>query len=141
MRAFATSIDISAPPDRVWQVLTDAPTLAGGGFGILRIDGSIAQGQTFRLWSEVAPKRAFALTVVTMEAPRLMVWTSGMPFGLFRGTRRFNLSAHGSQTRFDMRETFTGPLAPLFGRAIPDLQPSFDTFAAALKRHAEGAHA
>jgi hypothetical protein len=38
---------------------------------------------------------------------------------------------------FEMRETFSGFLAPLIGRRLPDLQPAFDTFAAALKRVAE----
>jgi hypothetical protein len=36
-----------------------------------------------------------------------------------------------------MQERFTGLLAPLIGRSIPDLQPSFDAFAADLKRWAE----
>jgi hypothetical protein len=38
---------------------------------------------------------------------------------------------------FIMREDFTGPLAPLITRSIPDLQPAFDEVAAALKHRAE----
>jgi hypothetical protein len=36
-----------------------------------------------------------------------------------------------------MREEYRGLLAGLIGRSIPDLQPAFDEFAAALKREAE----
>lgn len=36
-----------------------------------------------------------------------------------------------------MREEFSGLMAPLITRSIPDLQPSFDRFAADLKARAE----
>jgi hypothetical protein len=36
-----------------------------------------------------------------------------------------------------MREEYTGPLAGLIGKFIPDLQPAFDEFAQCLKREAE----
>ena len=38
---------------------------------------------------------------------------------------------------FSMREEFTGLLAPLIGKSIPDMQPTFDEFAGALKKAAE----
>jgi hypothetical protein len=38
---------------------------------------------------------------------------------------------------FAMREAFSGLLAPLITKAIPDLQPSFDEFAANLKKRSE----
>ena len=36
-----------------------------------------------------------------------------------------------------MREEYSGPLLPLIWRSMPDLQPSFDQFAAGLKARAE----
>ncbi len=66
-----------------------------------------------------------------------MVWTGGMPFGLFTGTRRFDLTPDQGGTRFEMSETFSGPLSGLIGRSIPDLNPSFERFAAGLKKLAE----
>ena len=36
-----------------------------------------------------------------------------------------------------MREAYHGLLAPLVSRSVPDLQPAFDEFAAALKQRAE----
>ena len=66
-----------------------------------------------------------------------MVWSGGMPFGLFKGVRTYTLEATGVGTRFGMREEFSGLLAPLIARSIPDMQPAFDQFAAALKHRAE----
>jgi hypothetical protein len=67
-----------------------------------------------------------------------MVWSGGMPLGLFRGVRTYSLTpgADGT-TRFHVREEYTGPMLPLIWRSMPDLQPSFDEFAAGLKRRAE----
>jgi hypothetical protein len=39
-----------------------------------------------------------------------------------------------------MQEVFTGPLLPLYGRTIPDLNPSFKQFASSLKELAERSH-
>jgi hypothetical protein len=36
-----------------------------------------------------------------------------------------------------MREQYAGPLSPLIFKSIPDLGPSFQRFAAGLKRKAE----
>jgi hypothetical protein len=67
-----------------------------------------------------------------------MVWTGGMPLGLFTGTRTFTLTPQpDGSVAFAMSEEFSGLLAPLITRSIPDLQPAFDAFAGDLKRHAE----
>jgi hypothetical protein len=72
-------------------------------------------------------------------APARMVWSGGMPLGLFKGVRTFTLTPQGDSVRFEMREVFSGPLSPLIERSLPDLQPAFDEFAASLKRRAESA--
>lgn len=138
MTPYHTSRDIAAPPATVWSILTDAKRLADGSFSILRIDGEIAKGQSFKLWSEVDPSRAFPIKVAVMEPHQHMEWHGGMPLGLFLGNRQFILTATGSGTRFEMRETYTGPLKRLITRFIPDLQPSYEKFADALKSTAEG---
>jgi hypothetical protein len=68
-----------------------------------------------------------------------MVWSGGMPLGLFKGVRTFTLAPQAAGTiKFTMREEYVGPLAPLITRSIPDLNPSFMRFANGLKRRAEG---
>ena len=60
-----------------------------------------------------------------------------MPLGLFVGTRTYSLVPSGAGTTVTMRETYTGPLAGLIGRSVPDLQPSFDAFVRGLRADAE----
>lgn len=137
MKTYQTSIEIAAPAETVWHALTqklkDDPTA----FGILRLDGSLAKDAKIKLWSEVAPNRAFALTVAAFDAPRKMIWRGGMPLGLFTGTRTFTLSAQGGRTSFHMQEVFTGLLSGMITKSIPDLTPSFIKFAETLKSKAE----
>jgi hypothetical protein len=67
-----------------------------------------------------------------------MVWTGGMPLGLFKGERTFTLTPRDDgAVEFAMREVFSGLFSPMIERSIPDLQPAFDEFAAALKKKAE----
>jgi hypothetical protein len=92
------------------------------------------------LRAKASPGRAFPVLVSVFEAPARMVWTGGMPLGLFTGTRTLTLtSAPGGGVVFVMREGFAGLLAGLITRTIPDLQPAFDAFAADLKWAAEPA--
>jgi len=134
---FHTRIDIAAPKARVWQVLTEEMPNDPQPFGILKLEGRIAQDGRIKLWSEVAPNRAFALTVTVFDAPTTMVWMGGMPLGLFIGTRRFEISETDLGCTFDTTEVFSGPLAGLIGRSMPDLTPSFVKFATTLKEKAE----
>ena len=136
---FETEVLINRRAEQIWPFLTDARLLTEGGFGIRKLEGSIAPGHRLKLWSEVNPGRAFPLKITGFDPPRLMVWEGGMPFGLFKGVRRFTLAeAPGGATLFRMREDYSGPLLKLIGKSIPDLNPSFEKFAQALKRAAEG---
>lgn len=61
-----------------------------------------------------------------------------MPLGPFKGERIFELQPLDSGgVEFAMREDYSGLLAPLISKSIPDLQPAFDEFAACLKARAE----
>ena len=129
--------DIAASPDTIWRILSDPATLSNGRFSIIKIEGRIALGQKFKLWSEVDPKRAFPIKVAKMTDTH-MEWHGGMPLGLFTGKRQFTLTPGGAGTMFEMRESYHGPLAGLMTKMIPDLQPSFEVFGDGLKHAAEG---
>lgn len=136
---FEAELAINRTAEHIWPLLTDVRLLAEGGFGIRKLEGTIALAGRLKLWSEVNPGRAFSLKVTGFGPPRLMVWEGGMPFGLFSGVRRFTLDeAPGGATLFRMREDYSGLLLKLIGKSIPDLNPSFEKFAQALKRAAEG---
>lgn len=137
MKSYETKIEIASPPAQVWKILTEEMPRKPEPFGIVRFEGIIARGTKIKLWSEVAPNRAFALKVTRFDEPDVMVWRGGMPFGLFVGTRTFSISAiqHGSE--FQMREEFSGPLAGPITKSMPDLTPSFIKFANTLRQEAE----
>lgn len=140
MKSFATTTTIRARPETIWAVLTDAARYPEWNSTVSKVEGRIAAGEKVTVHATISPGRAFPLSVSTFDAPRTMVWTGGMPLGLFKGERTFSLTPNGDgTTTFAMREAFTGLMAPLIGMSIPDLQPAFDTFAADLKRKAEQA--
>ncbi len=137
MRFFETRRVIDAPPQKIWEILTDAARLQKG-FGILRIEGRISLGARLKLWSEVAPDRAFRLRVREFVPARRMIWQGGMPLGLFTGTRVFTLEPlTPDRTEFILREDYSGPLAALIFPKLPDLNPAFRQFADALQKAAE----
>jgi hypothetical protein len=136
-KSFATSIRIQASPDRVWAILVDAPSWPTWNTTVDKVDGTIASGNQVTVHARISPGRSFPVNVAVFDAPSRMVWSSGMPLGLFKGERTFTLAPAEGGTEFAMREQFTGPLSPLIGMSIPDLQPAFEKFAACLKKHAE----
>ena len=140
MRFYQSTAVIAAGPERVWDVLVDGATWPAWDSGVQAVEGRIAAGETVTVRSGAAPGRAFPVRVTEFEPPVQLQFSGGMPLGLFRGVRTYRVrpdEAGGS--RFEMREEYTGLLVGLVWRSMPDLQPSFDQFAAGLKRRVEGA--
>ena len=77
------------------------------------------------------------MKVVEFVPGEKMVWSSGMPLGIFKGARTTLTPQPDGMVEFSMREEFTGLMAPLITKSIPDLQPAFDEFAMNLKQAAE----
>lgn len=141
MKRFASTIDIQAPAERIWALLTDSTRYPAWNPTVQSVEGAIAPGARIVVRPADNPKRAFPVKVSAFSPPHRMVWSGGMPLGLFRGERVFELTQTRADTvRFSMHETFSGPLSGVIGKSIPDLQPAFDDFAAALKRRAESEH-
>ena len=139
MKAYNASAAIRAGSDAIWDVLTDARGYTQWDSGVERVDGSIGPGERITVVSKANPGRAFPVTVTEFEPGRRMVWSGGMPLGLFKGVRTFTLAPQADGvTAFTVREEYTGPLLPLIWRSMPDLEPSFRQFATGLKSRAEG---
>jgi hypothetical protein len=137
MKAYEATSLISARPEAIWAVLVDAPGYPAWDSGVERVEGTIATGEKIKVVSEANPGRAFPVTVSELVPNERMTWSGGMPLGLFRGVRTFTLTPEDGATRFTMREEYSGPLLPLIWRTMPDLGPSFETFATGLKARAE----
>ena len=157
MKFYEASSTISAKPEAIWAILTDGHQLVepaaspdailtdGARYpswdsGVERVEGRIAPGETIRVYVKVNPGRAFPIKVTEFVPGQRMVWSGGMPLGLFKGVRTYTLSPQGNgTTKFSMREEYTGPMLPMIWRSIPDLGPSFAQFANGLKQRAETA--
>ncbi len=138
MKEYRASTMIEATPETIWAILTDAARYPEWDLGVDRIDGNIALGEKIAAHSKLRPGRAFPVKVSEFVPGRKMVWSGGIPLGLFRGERTFTLTPRGNGvTEFTLREVFSGPLISVFGRSIPDLTSSFEQFAAGLKSRAE----
>ena len=137
-RQFSASTFINAPPADVWAVLTDPAGYPTWDPTCLKIEGTIALGETLRIFSKLNPRRPFKVRIATFRPPEEMVWTGGMPLGLFRGERTFIVrSEDGRTSHFFMREAFGGKALPIMSRTVPDLTDAFQAFARALKAQVE----
>jgi uncharacterized protein YndB with AHSA1/START domain len=132
-RETAVSIDINAPAERVWRLLTDAGGYTKWNSTIVSLEGEIAESGRLALVSTLDPKRTFKLRVKAFEPTKRLAWGDAM------GTRTCTLTPRaGGVTNFQMVERIGGPLFPLFARMIPPFDAAFDQFAGDLKRAAEG---
>ena len=139
MTSYSVNRSIQAPPERIWGLLTDASGYTDWNPAVLGIDGNIAEGERIRLKSIVNPERTFKLNVSDVRENRSMVWWDGMPLGLFKGVRTFELTPNDDgTTKFSMEEVYSGLMAPMITKSIPDMTDSFEQFADGLKAAAEG---
>jgi uncharacterized protein YndB with AHSA1/START domain len=125
MRSHEATTLIDAAPERVWPVLTDIGAWSSWGSGVTSVDGRLALGEKLSITVEANPRRAFPVKVVTISEPDRIVFRGGLPLGLFVGERTYTLQREGAATRFTMREQYSGPLAGVIFKSIPDLSPSF----------------
>jgi hypothetical protein len=138
MKVYSATTTIEAPPEKIWALLTNAAGYPEWDPGVDHIEGRIAPGEKLTAFTKLNPGRAFPAKVTSFEPGRRMTWTGGMPLGLFKGERTFTLAQQPSgATEFTLREEYSGPLLGLIGRSLPDLNATFEQFAAGLKRRAE----
>ncbi len=138
MRFYEATSRIGAEPEAVWSVLVDGSTWPQWNSGVTAVEGQIAPGETIKIRSAAAPGRVFPVKVTTFDEPHRMIFSGGMPLGLFTGVRTYALAPDGNGgTSCHVREEYSGPLLPLIWRSMPDLGPSFQQFVDGLKQRVE----
>ena len=136
---FSVARIIAASPQAVWDVLTDGTRWQEWHPDTVRVEGRIALGEKVKIYAQQNPNRAFSVKVSEFSPTQGMVFIGGMPLGLFKAVRTYALSMQeDGSTHFAMNEVFSGLMLPLIGRSIPDLTPSFESFADGLKARSEG---
>ncbi|MBX3098630.1 MAG: SRPBCC domain-containing protein [Salinibacterium sp.] len=137
MEFYEATTTIDAKPESVWEALVDGASWPTWDSGVNSVDGVIAPGNKITIKAAVGGDRAFPVKVVTFDAPNKLVFSGGMPLGLFRGMRTYTLTPDGAETLVHMREEYTGAMLGAIWKSIPDLGPSFQQFVSGLKKRVE----
>jgi len=141
-RQLRSEIQINAPPERVWDILTDFARFPEWNPFMRKASGTIKAGErlTVVLQPSGSGATTFKPTVLKVEPNRELRWLGRLWIpGLFDGQHIFELQPTGpSSTRFVQREEFGGILLPLLaGRLRNETARGFDEMNQALKRRAE----
>ena len=143
MRQLSTTIEIEAPPEKVWAVLMDFAGHAEWNPFMRSIQGKAEAGArlTVRLQPPKGMGMTFKPTVLAKEPNREFRWIGhlGVP-GIFDGDHRFLVESAGDgRTRFTQSERFTGVLTPvlaIFG-LFRNTHAGFEAMNRALKERVE----
>ena len=131
------SININAKPSRIWGLLTNASGFPQWNSTVESIEGNIALGETIKLKARIAPERTFKLKVGQFVPNEMMVWQDGTA-PMFTGVRKYMLTSQpNGTTDFTMSETYAGLMLPMIGGSLPDFRPTFERYAADLKKESE----
>ena len=139
-----TQIDIDAPPERVWDVLTDFERHPEWNPFIREIRGEVREGAPLyvRLGPPDGKPMTFKPVVTSAEPARSFSWLGTLlaPW-VFRGEHEFRLDPLGAgRTRFHHGEAFGGVLVPVLRKSLDTAtRRGFELMNEALKAEAEKA--
>ena len=140
MKTFSITIDIKAPPHRVWAVLSDVegwPDWTPSVKRVERLDaGPLAVGGRARVWQ---PKLRPAIWQITkVEKGSNFTWATRSPGLLVTGHHVIEPIKKGSACRVTLRLEFSGLLGPLVAWLTRGLSERYlGLEAAGLKRRSE----
>ena len=142
MKELHAEIEIDAPAERVWDVLTDFASYPQWNPFIRQISGKPTRGE--RLQVRIEPPGGQGVTfkpkVLKAEPNRELRWLGRLLVpGLFDGEHSFTIQPlEENRVRFVQREAFKGLLVPLFARSLgTNTQRGFEEMNRALKERAE----
>ncbi|WP_136718060.1 SRPBCC domain-containing protein [Halorientalis salina] len=142
MKTLETTIDIDAPADIVWDVLTDFERYPEWN-DYTRIAGEAVEGAQLRVAPGPRAGRmpTFTPRVLRSRADYELRWLGHLYVrGLFDGEHRFTIEALGDgRSRLTQAEQFSGLLVgPIMHRYGEQTRANFESVNRALKRRAEG---
>lgn len=138
MRDFRISVDVAAPPARVWEVMLDGerwhewtPSVTS----VELLDKPIAVGSRAIIRQPELPPAKFKVTA--LEPGKSFTWSTGIP-GVIHVLARHSVEPAASGTRVTLALRFNGLLGGVMGRKMADLNNRYLAMeAAGLKRFSE----
>ena len=141
VRELRREIEIDAPPERVWAVVSDFAAYPEWNPFIRRIGGELREGARLEVRIEPPDTRAmtFKPTVRAVEANRELRWLGRLLLpGVFDGEHSLRIEPLDSgRSRFIQSERFTGLLVGLLGGTLSKTEAGFEQMNTALKARAE----
>ncbi len=141
-RTIRSAIEIRAPLETVWDVLTDFASYAEWNPHIRLVRGTVSEGARVSIHTRPPGGRLIVMRpkVTTWEPPHELRWRSTfLSARLFTGEHGFKLESTGTnRVRFVQDETFSGLLVPLYSRLrLPHTRQGFDDTNESLRDRAE----
>jgi hypothetical protein len=145
VRDLRREIEINAPPERVWAVVTDFAAYPEWNPFIRRIGGELSEGERLEVRIEPPGARAttFKPTVRAVETNRELRWLGRVLLpGIFDGEHSLRIEPlDGGRSRFVQSERFSGLLVGLVKGTLEKTEAGFEQMNAALKARVEQASA
>ncbi|MGQ9553254.1 MAG: SRPBCC family protein [Anaerolineae bacterium] len=145
MKEIRAEVEIDAPAERVWQILSNFAAYPHWNPFIRRISGRAKTDSRLEVYIQPSGARGMSLKPVVRrcDANRELRWQGrlwGVPY-LVDGEYCFTIEPIGSKrVRFAQRETFKGLLVPVFaGYLDRDVRRGIEEMNQALKTRAEEA--
>jgi hypothetical protein len=143
MRELGREIEIDAPPESVWTVVSDFAAYPQWNPFIRRISGELRVGATLEVRIEPPGARAttFKPTVRAVETNRELRWLGRLLLpGVIDGEHSLRIEPlDGGRSRFIQSERFTGVLVGLVGGTLAKTEVGFEQMNTALKARVEDA--
>jgi hypothetical protein len=138
MRQITATVDLDAPPDRVWALLSDTANHSTWNPFIKKMAGTLAVGQKLEI--RIAPPggkpMSFRPTVTDVQPQQRLAWLGHLGFpGLFDGAHSFTLTplANG-RTRLVQAEKFSGALVWISRGLLTKTAAGFELMHDALRK-------
>jgi hypothetical protein len=141
MREIRTDIEIDAPADRVWEILTDFGDYPRWNPFIVEAAGDLRQGGRLELAIRPPGRKAttFKPHVLEWQPPRRFAWLGRLGVrGIFDGKHIHEVEQLGeNRSRYTQREQFNGVLVPFMKGILRDTEKGFEMMNEALKTGVE----
>ncbi len=145
MRQEETEINIEAPPEAVWKVMTDFDSFPDWNPLVTRASGEVKQGEILEVHIALpnGKPRTFKPRLLVADPNKELRWLGTFLHpALFSGEHYFIMeSQEPGGTRFRHGEMYSGMLVPAFSRVINKALVGFELMNVALKERVEGSHA